>query len=297
MKRFIQLSFLLFLISNSVLSQHKNDTIWVKKTYVRINDYIGKYKEPLTKKDSLNFIFKDNDTLVLIVDHMKPKGVSVPYEYKDSTFLQYYKKIAFNHKSDSVNNKTTMKYWKDDIRIFFSESVSRKTKKGLMAFAKSIDNAVDSLRISEVKNVKDSNYVIYYFGDYDYETKMTFYKYSGDYSWWQHNRIYKHFIKLDTKKYFSEYLIQSRLRDDFVKSLGYFNLIDDLECESYFSNCFSPNKELTELDIELIKYHYSYGICKGTSLETFEEQHKRAQEIFKETGHHLRFFYSFEDEQ
>lgn len=294
MKRILLLSILLFLITTSVFSQHTKDTTWVRKTYVRISDYKEKFKDPLTKKDSINFRFKDNDTLVLVVDHMKPNSTSVPYEYKDSTFLHYYKKIAFNHKSDSVNHKTAMKYWKDDIRIFFSESVSRKTKKDLMAFAKSIDNAVDSLHISEVKNVEDSNYVIYYFGDYDYETKMTFYKNSADYSWWQHNRIYKHSIKIDPKKFFSEHLIQNRLRSDFVKSLGYFNLIDDLECNSYFSNCFSSNKVLTPLDIEIIKYHYSYGICKGTSLETFEEQHKQAQNILKETGHLMHFFHSFE---
>jgi hypothetical protein len=81
------------------------------------------------------------------------------------------------------------------------------------------------------------------------------------------------------------------LRDYFIKSLGYFNLIKDFDCESYFSDCYSANKKLTELDIELLKYHYSYGICKGTSLETFEEQHKKAKEILSNDGHSLIFIH------
>src|SRR5690606_12165435 len=162
-----------------------------------------------------------------------------------------------------------------------SKSVSKKTRKDLMSFAKIIDKMVDSLHISEVKNVEDSNYVIYYFGDYEFEYKMLNYKNSESYSWWKHNKLNRHSIKLDTEKYFSEQLIQNKLREFFIISLGYFKLINDFDCESYFSNCYSANKKLTELDIELLKYHYSYGICKGTSLETFEEQHRISQEIIK----------------
>jgi hypothetical protein len=290
MKNIISISITFFLCS-IVYSQKQPETI--RKVYINLETYNKTYDRPLTKRDTLNFLFKDNDTLVLIENqnYKRKIGVAVPYEYKDSTFLHYYKKIAFNHPKDSVNKNTTMKYWKDDIRIFFSKSVSKKTRKDLMSFAKTIDKAVDSLSISEVKKVEDSNYVIYYFGDYDYEAKLSNIKNSSDYSWWNHNKLYRHSIKLDTKKYFSEQLIQYKLRDYFIKSLGYFNLIKDFDCESYFSDCYSANKKLTELDIELLKYHYSYGICKGTSLETFEEQHKKAKEILSNDGHSLIFIH------
>jgi hypothetical protein len=43
--------------------------------------------------------------------------------------------------------------------------------------------------------------------------------------------------------------------------------------------------------LEIIKYHYSYGICKGTNLETFENQHKKAKALLKETGHKLYFLH------
>src|SRR5690606_18941210 len=151
------LSAFIILLTSSGFAQEKRDTVRTNKIYMSLKNYKLKHKEPLTKNDSLNFRFKDNDTLVLLTDYKRPKGVSVPYEFKDSTFLHYYKKIAFNHPNDSVNKNTTMKYWKDDIRIFFSKSVSKKTKKDLMEFAKTIDNVIDSLRISEVKNVEDSN--------------------------------------------------------------------------------------------------------------------------------------------
>ena len=87
--------------------------------YISIKQYKRIYNKVLTKSDSLNFKFRNNDTLVKVQNYKVPKGISVPYEYKDSTFLELYKKIAFNpiHK-DSTNSKP-MKYWKDGIKIFF----------------------------------------------------------------------------------------------------------------------------------------------------------------------------------
>jgi hypothetical protein len=34
-------------------------------------------------------------------------------------------------------------------------------------------------------------------------------------------------------------------------------------------------------DLEILKYHYSYGICKGTDLIVFEKNHKDAKETLK----------------
>jgi hypothetical protein len=35
---------------------------------------------------------------------------------------------------------------------------------------------------------------------------------------------------------------------------------------------------LEKRDLEILKYHYSYGICKGTNLETFEKNHSDAKQ-------------------
>lgn len=285
---------IVFLITSGFCTaQNKPDTI--AKRYMPLKHYKLRYSDkPLTKNDSANFFFHNNDTLVLL-DGPHPKNlISVRYEYKDSTFLDYYKKAAFNHTADSVNKKTTMKYWKNDIKIFFSKSVSKTTKKDLMSFAKTIAGHVDSLRIYEVKRLEDSNYIIYYTGDYEYEAQLTFNKDSrANYSWWNgSNQIYRHTVRLNTQTYFSEKLLQYKLRKAFIISLGYFRLLNDLDCENYFSNCYSENKKLTALDIEILKYHYSYGICKGTSLETFEKQHEMAQRDFARIGHYPFFSHS-----
>lgn len=279
------------LLHSIIIAQIKHDSL---PHYVTLKEYKEKYSKPLSKKDSLNFTFKDNDTLVLLGYHSKPKGVLVPYEYKDSTFLYYYKKVVFNHTNDSLSKHTSMKYWKDDIRIFFSESVSRKTRKNFMSFAKNTANSIDSLHVSEVKKLEDSNYVIYYLGDYEYEARIANNKYSDSYFWWKHNKIHRYSMKIDTEEYFSEDLIQFKMREYFIQSLGYFYLSNDFDCGSYFANCYSPNKKLTPLDLELLKYHYSYGICKGTSLEIFEEQHKKAKEILEATGQYMYFVHDTE---
>ncbi|WP_156133079.1 hypothetical protein [Lacinutrix sp. Hel_I_90] len=258
-----------------------------------IKAYKLKYKKPLTAKDSTSFFYRDNDTLVLIENFIRPKGVSIPYEYKDSTFLYFYKKVAFNHKTDSIDRKTSMKYWKDDIRIFFSKSVSRKTKKKLLSFAKTITKPIDSLDINVVKKVENSNFIIYYFGDFEYEPRMVDNKNSDYYMYWNNkNQIYRNTIKLDSKIYFNEAMRINKLKEFVLQSLGHFKLRNDFSCNSYFANCHSANKQLTPLDLELLKYHYSYGICKGTDLETFENQHEKAKEQLKKNNSRINFFHT-----
>jgi len=277
-----------------VLAQ--TQTISVVKRYMPIHIYKTQFKKPLTKSDTLNFRIIENDTLVLLADQTLPEGVRVPYEPKDSTFLSYYRKVAFQHKNNKYSNKTSMKYWKDDIKIFFSESVSKKTKKEFMSLVKQIDEAVDSLRIKEVKKIKDSNYAIYYAGDYEYEPRMYHNKRSDYYISWSHNKIYRGAIRLDQDEQSRDDLLQFKMREFFIKSLGHFKFIGDFDCDSYFSNCYSPHKKLTAMDLELLKYHYSYGICKGTDLKTFDEQHARAQEVLQKTGQRMYFLHLTGDE-
>jgi hypothetical protein len=73
-------------------------------------------------------------------------------------------------------------------------------------------------------------------------------------------------------------------------SLGYFIPQADEKCSSYFSNCTTNDKVLSKEDLEILKYHYSYGICKGTDLETFEENHKSAQNTLSKGPNNKHFF-------
>lgn len=58
---------LIFLTSNYVFSQYENDSLVVTKRYMKLQDYNKRFSnEPLTKTDSSNFMYRDNDTLVLL---------------------------------------------------------------------------------------------------------------------------------------------------------------------------------------------------------------------------------------
>nr|WP_321224324.1 hypothetical protein [uncultured Psychroserpens sp.] len=269
--------------------KHKHKT----RNYVPISWYKTTYKTPLTKKDSLNFKFNDQDTLVLITNKMKTIGTFVDYVYKDSLFLNEYKKIAFNHKNDSLDYNTTMKYWKNDIKLFFSKSVSKKERKSILSFAREISNKVDSLTIYEAKNHEDSNYVIYYTGDYEYEQNLKNYNRADFWVYWNNNsnQLYKGSIKINNQKFFSESLRIAEIKKLLFQSLGYFKLSNNYNCDSYFSNCHSNNKQITDFDYELLQYHYCYGICKGTSLETFEAQHESVKNMMKEHDHAIHKFH------
>ena len=290
---FLIVTILMAFMFNFSFSQEKTNQ--TTRHLMSLKHYKKKYKEDFeAQKDSLKYIYRNGDTLVLLENYIKPKGISVPYEYKDSTFLNLYKKIAFNSKHDSLIKKTHMKYWKNDVKIYFSNSVSKKVKKELINFAKEISEGIDSLNIYSVKEIEDSNYIIYFFGDYEYKSNMKNYKNSDYFISWKDYKIFDGAIKLDSNKFFNDKLRIYELKKMLLGSLGHFKFSSELDCDSYFSDCFSENKTFSLLDKELLSYHYSYGICKGTDLETFEEQHKQAKETLKKHNHKMSFFHPYE---
>ncbi|MFT5847975.1 hypothetical protein [Psychroserpens sp.] len=289
--KYILLFIILFLISFSSFSQENDEVRYARYSY--LNSYHKYYKTTLTKKDSLNFMFRDKDTLVLITKDMQAAGSFVDYVHKDSTFLSYYKKVAFNHKNDSLDHATTMKYWKNDIKLFFAKSVSRKEKKSILKFTENISNKVDSLNIYEAKNHADSNYVIYSSNDYEYEKNLKNIKNADFWIYWNNdNQLNKGFIKINKKKYSRQSLRIEKIKILLFQSLGYFKLSDEFDCNSYLSNCYSESKQITDFDYELLQYHYCYGICKGNSLRTFEAKHEEVQKILSKSDDlYYRFHY------
>lgn len=268
----IYLSLTYFIITLFIYSQEKD----IQKRYLVPKDH---FKEKYKPSDSLGFIIKNGDTLIRVDRFISPKGVAVPYEYKDSTFLELYKKIAFQPIHKDSSNTKPMKYWKDDIRIYFSENMSKSVIRDVMEFAHKIDEEVDSLKITKVKKIEDSNYVIYYDTDYEYLNEIKNKK-KSDYwiSWNGKNQIERGYLRIVKSRMFSEKLTIQKIRELFFGTLGWFYLQDDLDCDNYVANCYSDSKHLTAIDLEILRYHYSYGICKGTSLKTFEAQHRQCKE-------------------
>ena len=259
------------------------------RTYMTLKSFKEHYKRPLTKADSLTFKFNKNDTLVLVKGY-KLKGVSLPYEEVDSTLLEIYKDVVYrkysNNKSD---RKLTMRYWKDEIKIYFSRTVNKKIRKGLKDFVLELDNEIDSLKISFVDDLEKSNYVIYAMNskdDYKYEKRIKTKNIDYFLFWNGNQQIYDCKMEINTNYFDNEQEIIDYAKNIFVNSLGNFSRTKLIPKENFFSYYTSLNKKFTETDLKLLKYHYSYGICKGTNLEKFEDQHKRAKESLKKGNKH-----------
>lgn len=285
-------SIMLLTLSNIVLSQHEN--VKNTRTYISLKQYKKKYNQPLTKQDSIHFLIREGDTLVWDKNYIRPKGKSVPYEYKDDSFLKLYKEIAFRASKDSTKKSEPMRYWKNDLKIFISNSIDKKIKKEFFNFSKEISKNIDSLNIKQVKTVEESNFIIYLTGDFEYESRISNYTSTDYYMYWNGNsQIYKTTIRIIKEDNFNTTLLLNSMKDYFLKSLGHFELDYSLGCNNYFSGCQNGDVKLTKLDLELLRYHYSYGICKGTNIETFESQHEKAKEALKKHNHRVGFFHAY----
>lgn len=278
------LPLLLFLLCSSLsFSQDSLQAHPEARTYVTIKTY----KErgiPLTKEDTLNFRFHNNDTLVLVNDnylwHSRDGKVRVEYEPRDSAFLEIYKNVAFGNQLKEIAPTETMKLWKEDVRVLFDSTVPPVHRAELMRFASEVSAGVDSLTIYEVKDRREANFFIFYRGgenEFDYEPRITG-KAGGYYvNWNGKQQLYRSVLKINSFEVETLDRQLSILKYFFIKSLGRFHTSNNLPCESYFSDC-PVNRELTEMDLEIVKYHYSYGICKGVNLEIFEKLHRDMQQ-------------------
>ncbi len=191
------------------------------RNYVKYSEY----KERYSTKDSLGFMIKENDTLIRVENFIKPKGKSVPYEPKDSIFLELYKSIAFRPLKNDLSNSRPMKYWKDDIKIFFSKSVSKKVIKEILSFTKHIDKNVDSLNIAKVNTKENANFIIYHDSDFEYDPNLKNNSNSNYWVYWnKKNQLNKGFIRISKERLFSDKLEIVKIKEFFITSLGWFLL-------------------------------------------------------------------------
>ena len=205
---------------NSINKEKEFNSFKIHRAYINIESFRKVHKRALTKIDSINFKIKGKDTLVLLTDKDQNKYVSVLFEYKDESFLKVYKSIAF--KKNNTEKKSYQRYWKEPLRIYFSESISKKRKANFINFAKDITKGIDSLKVEFVKNLNDANFVIYQKGDFDYEKSLQ--KLNHDYYiWWDNNKINRGFIKIDPDLNFNDNLYSEALNKLFIKTLGHFD--------------------------------------------------------------------------
>lgn len=148
-----------------------------KRTFIPLSVYPKKFKSNLTQEDISNLLIRDNDTLVMISNKdFYRKGISVPYEPKDSAFLELYKDIVFlKYKNSKNSSKPLMRHWKGPLNIFITKNIHSKVRNKLKKFATYLNKEVDSLHIRFVNKLEKSNYVIYGVNsdeDYIYEPKI-----------------------------------------------------------------------------------------------------------------------------
>lgn len=287
---------MLFAFSSLIFSQHNQLNSYSKATYMLYKNYKSLKKSGNKVIDSIGFNIIKNDTLIMIIGY-KEKGVKVLYEEKDSIFLERYKQLVFNKKYQNKEErlKPTMKIWKDEVKIYFDKSVSKYNSKKLSEFIHYLDEEIDSLKITVVKDKDKSNYFIYSTSDTnEVNLDARIRGNDGYYLLWNNKQnIYSCSLKINEKKNLNEEQILTYLKINFIRSLGYFyQELGNSDCNSYFSICKSDKKEFGKKDLEILKYHYSYGICKGSNIETFEKNHKDAKEALKKGNTKFYFLHN-----
>lgn len=226
-------------------------------------------------------VIKGTDTLIRhrLKFQEDPDLIFVPYDYRSEQFTDLYQKIAFQDPNVKDTIPARMRYWKDEMRIYFSGEVDRKDQKALTRFAEQIAESVDSLKIKIVNKLEDSNYVVYYSGHYEYEPRISRKNTVDYYLYWKGPYMNKGFLRIDRERFFNDEERLQNLKYYFVKTLGYFSGTKALDCGSYFSSCSDVSQTMSALDLELLQYHYSYGICKGVTLEVYREQLENANRV------------------
>ena len=226
-------------------------------------------------------------------DSVLNNAVRVPYEPKSDTFLDTYMEVVYRRSAypDSTN-KYRMRLWKDPVKVYIDPSVPEDDKMALKEFARQIDGVVDSLKIEFVASVESSNYVVYQTNEKfrnQYEPNLAT-SLEGYYLYWKGAQITRGFLKVDAEAFRDSAIRNGVLLWRFFLSLGYFQPLVNLPCTAYLSQCFSAEKELSESDLEILKYHYSYGICKGTGVIEFRKQHRLARESLAQNPQNEFYF-------
>lgn len=250
-------------------------------TYVSINTYREMGME-LSEEDQVNLKIHQGDTLVLLPQDLKAPPLSVgqqfTYDYRDPDFMETYKEVVF-WKDDQ-----TIRLWEEEIKLFLDPSVPEKHQATFMDFALGLSAAVDSLMITRVDKIEDSNFIVYYTNSrntLNYQPLLKGKKSSYYLHWNYRQRFEKGFLKVDTDLTKDPDYQIAGLKYHFFKSLGMFGSSANFSCESYLSNC-PVIRSLTPMDIELLKYHYSYGKPLGVDKAGFEKFNAQMQEIYKQ---------------
>ena len=274
----VQITFLLVFICMAVFSQEIPEKKSGQTYYLPLKEY-KKLGNELTQQDIRDFRFHQGDTLIKMpLDYVPQKDENkfqLNYEYRKPKFLEIYKEVVFR------NDRQRLRLWEKEIKMFFDPSIPEKHRNAIRYLAQGLSGAVDSLKISEVEKREDANYHLYYTNSKDtvnYEPQLKNTK-SGYWVYWdKRNRLERGFIKIDTDSIKNPVYQIANLKYQFFYSLGMFNNSNQFKSNAYLSNS-NKIRNLTALDMEILKYHYSNDKPNGVDKKGFEKFHREIQEI------------------
>lgn len=177
--------------------------------------------------------------------------------YNDQ-FQNTYNKIAFNPGSYSSDN-LVIKKWNQDIKIYFEGDSLDYLKFAMDSLILKITPCINKLRINIVSKLADANYLIRVI-----DTSHNYYEQNGFYmNWTSGSNIYKCTLIIDRKTAFNRVEQLTSLRYNFVRSLGYFTVV---KLDNPINSCmYDQFIDVTDLDCNVLKFHYSDDIRSGMS--------------------------------
>lgn len=254
-------------------SQEKKEEI--NRQYTSIRSLVKKNNVDSTKLK--NAIFLKNDTLIVEKSKLK-NSYSVKFNKIDSCQLIVYKNLVWGKKDkrgNFTNKRKEIKLWDTSIQVFFDKNVPNYLKKELILLIKKVNNNVDGLKVSTVNSKKESNYFVYITNSKNTEelypnidsSKNFSYNFSSN----DLNHIYNGALRIDTDRIFNKEEQIAKMKELFIGSLGIFYLSETLNCDSLLSNCYSTNKKLSQVDIDLLNFHYKNRFMDKVNLAKFEK--------------------------
>ena len=283
----MRLTFSLLLISLTFIKVSAQSNLDINRKYVSIKTI--KKSENINLK---NAIYLANDTLV--VEKSIPMGVfEVDLGDFDSEFIEHYKAAVFgNAKTRRKNyNLSFIKMWSSDIKVYLDKSVDKKLKKELIPFFNDISEHSNSLKISVVSKLEDSNYLIYCKNSPS-DLDQPIIKQDNPITYnllCVNNKYYKGVLRLNTMSIYSFNEQVNNLKVYFFKSLGQFWLINNVPCESMLADCHSTDKKLTDLDYKILNFHYKNNYDSDVSIFKYEDIIEEYGRLRKEHPNQTKF--------
>jgi len=259
----------------SIFSFSQETDLEILRKYQSFNSY----KDNI-QKDSLktkNTIILKNDTLVVV--NSKSKDVfNLNYGEINDNLLKEYKNIVFGNEEKRNNysyKKYEIKLWDSPINLFFHKKVPKYLKQELTSLINEINANIDSVEINIVNKKEASNYFIYITNS---KNKKELHpnintKKPNSYNLLSNglNQLYSGVLRINLESIYNKEEQIIKLKRLFIGSLGIFHLSDSLKCNSLLSNCYTVNKNLTKMDIDLINFHYKNKFDQEVNLKKFEK--------------------------